>query len=111
MQAIGWIAARSPQDVESKRESMIAAIEEADKKSRRSGKCREWFGDADEHIRKVAGSANGYLFETLLRAAEYNDVECVELLRTGELQLACLFFKCMSVFADCQARTWSANWG
>jgi hypothetical protein len=90
---------------------MIAAIEEADKKSRHSGKCREWFGDSDEHIRKVAGSANGYLFETLLRAAEYNDVECVELLRTGEVQQAYSFFECMSVFVDCQARTWSANWG
>ena len=84
MQTTGWIATRSPQEIESKREGMIAAIEEADMKSRRSGKCREWFGDADEHIRKVAGNANGYLFETLLRAAKYNDVRCVELLRTGE---------------------------
>ena len=82
-QAIEWMATKSPEVVGAKRESMIAAIEEIDVKTRRSGVCQHWFGDADVHTRAVAGGANGYLFQTLLRASGYADVECVNLLREG----------------------------
>ena len=84
-QAIEWVATRPPDIVAAKRECMITAIEEIDLKTRQSGLCNLWFGDADEHTRAVAGTANGYLFQTLLRASGYNDVECVNLLREGGL--------------------------
>lgn len=81
--AIEWMADRSPATVVARRERMMVAIEDFDKRSRQSGACEAWFSSADLHTRKVAGKANGFLFETLLRASGYADVDCVNLLREG----------------------------
>ena len=82
-QAIEWAATRSPEVVATNRERMIAAIEEIDVETRQFGLCQCWFGDADVHTRAVADGANGYLFQTLLRASGYADVNCANLLREG----------------------------
>ena len=45
--------------------------------------CAKWFDSCDQETLAVTGQANGHLFEQLLRASQYRDVQCVELLREG----------------------------
>ena len=87
VQAVDWIAARSPEQEMAQREEMICKLEEANSVMWSSGVCRRWFEDSDDHIRAVAGGANGPLFEELLRASRHVDPECVSLLSEG----ACLW--------------------
>ena len=82
-QAIDWIAAQSSAAEVERREEMISKLEEADDMMRRSGASASWFRGADAHTRRVAGGANGALFEELPAATDYVDVECVDLLREG----------------------------
>ena len=82
-QAIEWIAAREPSVVMNEREAMVAKLEEADRAMRETGHQQLWFKGADPSVVQVAGECNGFLFEQLLRASGYRDVECVNLLRDG----------------------------
>ena len=62
---------------------MISKLEQANIAMKQSGLYDTWFGDADLELRGVTKEVNGALFEALLRATKYSDVECVELLRSG----------------------------
>ena len=62
---------------------MVAKLEEADRAMRETGHQQLWFKKADPSVVQVAGECNGFLFEQLLRASGYGDVECVNLLREG----------------------------
>ena len=62
---------------------MISQIEEAARCMRTTGLRDKWLAEADEHTRAVAGGVNAPLFERLLHASGYVDVECVRLFRSG----------------------------
>ena len=69
------------------REDTLTKLEEAGDRMRKSGLCRAWFGDADQCTLDVAGGCNGQLFEQLLTASGYHEVDCVNLLRGGANEL------------------------
>ena len=62
---------------------MMRSLEEADARLRDSGISAEWFRRCDDTTLAVSGQCNGHLFEQLLRASGYVDVDCVNLLREG----------------------------
>ena len=101
-QAIDWISSRSGEAEMKHREDMVSKLEEADRLMRRSGACNTWFDGADEHVKQVAGGANGALFEELLVATGYVDVDCVSLLRGGVHDGCCMF---PHVSCTCLSRT------
>ena len=49
-----------------------------------------WYQGCDAWVRKVAGAANGLLFQQLLEATGYCDVDCVNMLRHGADMLGVL---------------------
>ena len=61
----------------------MVGLEEFGAQLHESGACHAWFGTCDDETRRVAGEANGPLFETLLRATEFVDVPCADLLKDG----------------------------
>ena len=82
-EAIDWLARYSIGSINAKRRTLVAQIQEADRRQRAAGAVEEWYASADKEIRQVSGDAKGYLFEHLLRQLEYHDVACVDLLREG----------------------------
>ena len=82
-EAVAWEVERTSEAVERMRNEMLDQLSEADKRLRKSGVCRRWFGNADQEILDVAGKCNGHLFEQLLIGSSYTDVDCVNLLRKG----------------------------
>ena len=85
LQAIDWLAARTPQQIISEREAMIIKLEEASGAMWASGLCEQWFCAADDKIKDVSAGVNGPLFTALLRALDYVDTGCTQLLREGTL--------------------------
>ena len=83
--AVAWLAQHDACTINQKRETIVARLEEADKRQRESGAVDHWFDAADREIQRVSKGANGFLFEQLLTSLEYHDVACVELLREGSL--------------------------
>ena len=69
VQAVEWRAAHEPAEIKAIREAMVHQLAEADRVSRETGKCAEWFAGADPETLQVAGEANGFLFATLLAAS------------------------------------------
>jgi hypothetical protein len=61
----------------------------------RSGLQEQWLGDVDKDTARVVGPTCGCLLEQLLRAAGYGDVDCVNLLRSGEFGGDVLFRACV----------------
>ena len=82
---MAWDAERSVESCLRLQECMIESLEQADARMRSSGLCRQWFGAADEITMGVSGGCNGHLFEELLKASQYKDVECALLLKEGSL--------------------------
>ncbi len=74
---------RSAKEIIEWREGVISQLEKANELMRASGMCAKWFDSCDQETLAVTGQANGHLFEQLLRASQYRDVQCVELLREG----------------------------
>jgi hypothetical protein len=77
------VSERSAKEEIEEREGVISQLEKADELMRASGMCAQWFNGCDEETLAVTGQANGHLFEQLLQASRYRDVQCVELLREG----------------------------
>ena len=65
------------------REEIIARLEEADRLMRDNGSCDEWFHQCGDSLLPVVRGANGRLFELLLEATGYRDVDAAHLLRDG----------------------------
>ena len=84
-QAIEWMCSTTADEVIQWREGMLQRLEEAATAMEDSGLQAEWFKEADDPIRKIAGKANLPLFHTLLRASRYVDPECVFLLCDGTI--------------------------
>ena len=61
----------------------MSKLEAAGEALHSNGWCRQWYDGADPGVARVAGEANGHLFAELLRATDYVDVSCVEMLRQG----------------------------
>jgi len=83
LQAIGWIAKNTPEQIQAHREAMISSLEDAGAAMQASGLRDQWFSSADRECRAVAGGANGHLLHVLLDAIGYCDVACADLLREG----------------------------
>ena len=54
MEAIDWVAKRSPREVEGEREKILAQIESAGQEFWRNGSCKRWLKGADAKIKEVA---------------------------------------------------------
>jgi hypothetical protein len=91
-QAIEWMCAQSPRSIYVQREAMIRKLEAANQKMHASGLCDSWFGSADQQTRAVTAGVNGHLWSVLLRASDYVDPDCVDLLRQGVLLVVFLHF-------------------
>ena len=78
-----WGVEKSPEEIMTKRNAMIAQIEQANNTMRKSHGCEEWFKGCDPLVRKVTKNVNGALFQQLLVATDYHDVDCVNMFRRG----------------------------
>ena len=83
MSCLSWMLQHTAEDTNARREAMIRAIEADARALRLSGAVDRWFGDADKSIRAITEGVNGPLFDTLLRAAEHEDLECTDLFKHG----------------------------
>ena len=101
-QAIEWMSAQSPRSIYVQREAMIRKLQAANQKMHASGLCDSWFGSADQQTREVAAGVNGHLWSVLLRASDYVDPDCVDLLRQGVLLVLSLHF--LSLYAAASVR-------
>ena len=101
-QAIEWMCAQSPRSIYVQREAMIRKLEAANQKMHASGLCDSWFGSADQQTRAVTAGVNGHLWSVLLRASDYVDPDCVDLLRQGVLLVVSLHF--LSLYAAASVR-------
>ena len=111
IKALQWIAERTRKQAAQAREEIIAALEWASAMQKESGACevvipsivsslfcalrvcvpmQGWYQGCDAWVRKVAGAANGLLFQQLLEATGYCDVDCVNMLRHGADMLGVL---------------------
>ena len=66
---------------------MISQLELASELLRESGVADAWYNGCDTICKSITKNGNGHLFEQLLRASDYDDIACVELLRNGGLPL------------------------
>ena len=82
-QVLEWGVNKSPEEVISKRDAMIAQLEQANNTQRKTQACENWFNGCDPLVRKVTKDVNGALFQQLLVATDYHDVDCVNLFRRG----------------------------
>lgn len=78
-----WGVQRSPEEVIAKREAMIAQLKRANDTQRKTQACENWFKGCDPLIRKATKNVNGALFQQLLIATDYHDVDCVNMFRRG----------------------------
>ena len=62
---------------------MISQLELASELLRESGITDAWYNGCDTICKSITKNGNGHLFEQLLRASNYDDIACVELLRNG----------------------------
>ena len=83
LEALQWQAKHSDEDIISKREDMMTALEFASAEQRSTGLVQTWFGDCAEHVRKVAGDAQPLLMEQLATVTDHRDKECVQFMRVG----------------------------
>jgi hypothetical protein len=91
--AIEWEGQTPAELVIQRREEWITQLETADRELKRSGWAQQWFEGADEHTRRVAGEANGYLFELLAERSGHGDVDGVRILRDGVFVRDLMFSK------------------
>lgn len=92
LQAHIWASALPDHEIIKRREGMILAIEEADKKMERTGMRAAWFHSCDAVIAKLCSGVNGPLLTELANAIKVN-TECIDTLRYGNEHLCCA---CMS---------------
>ena len=90
--------------VNAPRLKLIAQIEKAGQQLRISGAVDKWFCDDDAEIRRVCKGVNGHLLEVLLRAAQYPDIDCLNLLRHGLLFSSFVFHRALHCLRE-QAQT------
>ena len=78
-----WGVNKSPEEVITKRDAMIKTLEQANNEQRKAQGCENWFNGCDPLVRKVTEDVNGALFQQLLDATDYHDIDCVNLFRRG----------------------------
>ena len=65
------------------RESMIQVIEHDGKRLWADGTVARWIHDADPGVQRISAEVNGPSFSLLVKAADHDDVDCVDLMRFG----------------------------
>ena len=68
------------------REGVLQTLEEAAAKMWSSGTCERWLAEAEPGVAAVSRTVNGPLMLDLCKLIEYEDIDCVELFRTGGLR-------------------------
>ena len=91
-EVIAWQAARTPEEIITARENMIAALEEANNVMRETGRCQAWFDACEPTIKELCKGVNAQLMVELASAIKYKDMSCIEFFRTGPINcvLACV---------------------
>ena len=74
---------RSHTEVIAKREAMVKQLEQANQTQKKTHASEDWFKGCDPLVRKAAQNVKGALFQQLLVATDYHDVDCVNLFRRG----------------------------
>ena len=102
LEALQWQADRRDEEIISKREEVVAALEFAAAEQRSSGLLEAWFGKCDKYVREVcishiscllfasmvsvvqvAGDSQPLLMDQLATVTEHCDKECVNFMRQG----------------------------
>ena len=78
-----WMAEKDELESMRCRESMIQAIERDGKRLWADGTVARWIHDADPGVQRISAEVNGPLFSLLVKAADHDDVDCVDLMRFG----------------------------
>ena len=50
-----------------------------------NGTCKAWLQHSDKHIQEVSKTVNGAMLNDLAKSVGYQDLQCVEMLRKGEI--------------------------
>ena len=64
---------------------MMCALEEAARTMEANGVNEQWLKDSAPAIKTLCGKVNGPLLHALAEATEYQDMACIDMLRSGVL--------------------------
>ena len=81
--ALDWMAARSPQQIAEERESILRNLETRAEELVNTGAHEAWLNDADPYVKVISESVNGPLLAALARETNYHDPDCVDIFRVG----------------------------
>ena len=81
--ALSWAADRKPQDIMRYREDVITSLEAVNKQQWQTGECDAWLDGCEHGAREVVRGVNGPMLSDLAKAAAYDDLEAINVFRTG----------------------------
>ena len=81
--ALQWMADRTPQQIADEREAVLRDLEQRAEELVRNGECKAWLEDADPYIKIISESVNGPLLAELALEIGYHDPSCVDIFRRG----------------------------
>ena len=81
--ATGWVARRTPDEVNRSRLHIINEIENAAKILCNAGSCANWLSGADPDVARLCREVNGPIMESLAKLCDFHDVAAIDLFRYG----------------------------
>ena len=97
--ALKWQASMTAQQVNDKREAIIAQLEAAGQEMWCNGTCKAWLETAPDSVKEISKTVNGNMLRDLGNAVIHHDVFSADLFRTGATAGVCvgLCVKCTHV--------------
>ena len=89
--ALKWQASMTAQQVNDKREAIIAQLEAAGQEMWCNGTCKAWLETAPDSVKEISKTVNGNMLRDLGNAVIHHDVFSADLFRTGATAGVCVW--------------------